>query len=354
MSENSGFKLKSFENIFAATDPESKSKSEPIYNLQLDKLFPFKDHPFKLYQGQRFMDMVESIKANGVIIPIIVRPIDEFTYEILSGHNRVEASKAARLETISSIIKEELSDEEALLIVTETNLIQRSFADLTHSERAITLSMHHEAIKKQGKRTDLILEIENMLNASNINENETSCPLGTKFDSKRDIGERYDLSGRTVARYLRINKLLPVYKDRLDNGEIALRVDVTLSYLTEHEQQIVDDVLNSGNYKLDMKKAESLRQLSESNKLTYEAAENVLTGKGINKKPSRTAAIKIKPKVVSKFFTPEQKPQEIEETIEKALEFYFNHNHGLSVEQPESQITKGVDEEYGGGISEQT
>ena len=352
MSENSGFKLKSFENIFAATDPDSKSKSEPIYNLYLDKLFPYKNHPFKLYQGQRFNDMVESIKANGVIIPIIVRPIDEFTYEILSGHNRVEASKAARLETIASIIKEELTDDEALLVVTETNLIQRSFADLSHSERALTLSMHHEAIRNQGKRTDLIFEIENMLNASNINENETSCPMGTKFDSKKDIGDKYDLSGRTVARYLRINKLLTVYKDMLDNGEIALRAAVTLSYLNEQEQQIVDDVLNDGNYKLDMKKAESLRQLSDNNKLTHETVEDIFSGKEIRKKPPRPTAIKIKPKVVSKFFTPEQKPSEIEETIVKALEFYFTHNQGLPDERPENQMIKEVDNDYIGNKSE--
>jgi len=196
---DSGFKLKSFENIFASTDPNGKQKSEPIYNLRLDKLFPYKNHPFKPYQGQRFDDMVESIKTNGVIMPIIVRPIDEFTYEILSGHNRVEASRSAELETIPAIVKEELSDEEALLIVTETNLIQRSFTDLSHSERALTLAMHHEAIKQQGKRTDLINEIENMLNASNSADSETFSPMEKKLRSHEAIGEQYSLSKESVA-----------------------------------------------------------------------------------------------------------------------------------------------------------
>jgi ParB family chromosome partitioning protein len=140
-------------------------ENKEIIELELSKLVHFKDHPFKLYKGQRFDDMVDSIKANGIYIPIIVRLINDKTgnYEILSGHNRVEASKAVGLDKIPAIIKENLSDEEAKLIVTETNLIQRSFSDLSHSERAAALSTHHEATKKQGKRTDLINEITFLL-----------------------------------------------------------------------------------------------------------------------------------------------------------------------------------------------
>jgi len=328
MADN-GFKLKSFDTIFASTDPNGKQKGEPIYHLHPDKLFPYKNHPFKPYQGQRFDDMVESIRANGVLVPIIARPIDEFTYEILSGHNRVEASKAAGLETIPAIVKEELSDEEALLIVTETNLIQRSFSDLSHSERALTLSMHYDAIKKQGKRTDMIFEIETMLNASNINEHETCTQIGNKLKSIEKVGNEYGLSKNSIARYLRINKLLPDFKEMLDDGELAFIPAVTISFLSEQEQKVVGDVLCDGNYKLDMKKAEALRQLSDNKKLTHETAENVFSGKEV-KKPSRPAAIKIKPKVVSKFFRPEQKQSEIEETIVKALELYFSQNQNLS------------------------
>ena len=216
------FQLKSMADInkglFSSTDPSAKIKGEPVYNLPLNKLVLFKNHPFKLYTGQQFDDMVESIKANGVLVPIIVRPIDDFTYEILSGHNRVAGAKEAGLERIPAIVREGLSDEETLLIVTETNLLQRSFADLSHSERAVTLAMHHEAIKKQGRRTDLIQEIENMVNASNINALETSYPLGTKFDGKQVVGDKYELSREGVARYLRINKLILPHKDRLDKG----------------------------------------------------------------------------------------------------------------------------------------
>ena len=107
-----------------------------VLNLQIDRLVPFKSHPFKLYEGKRFTDMAESIKANGVMLPIIVRPSENSTHEILSGHNRVNAAKAAGLDTVPAIVREGLTEDEAKLIVTETNLLQRSFADLSHSERA--------------------------------------------------------------------------------------------------------------------------------------------------------------------------------------------------------------------------
>jgi len=130
-------------------------------HINIEKLIPFANHPFKLYEGQRFIDMVESIRANGVLSPIIVRPTNGDNYEILSGHNRVNAAREAGLTEVPAIVKNDLTDEEALFIVTETNLVQRSFADMKHSERAAALSALYTAMKKQGYRSDLIDEIEN-------------------------------------------------------------------------------------------------------------------------------------------------------------------------------------------------
>lgn len=136
-----------------------------IKEIKLDKLVYFASHPFKLYEGQRFTDMVESVRSNGVIVPIVVRSYvkEEGKYEILSGHNRVAAARAAGLKDVPVIIRNNLTDEDALLIVTETNLIQRSFADMKHSERAVVLSVHYEAMKKKsGCRSDLLAEIEEL------------------------------------------------------------------------------------------------------------------------------------------------------------------------------------------------
>ena len=128
-------------------------ESQEYLHIGIEQLVPFADHPFKLYEGRRFADMVESVRANGVLVPIVVRPGADDQFEILSGHNRVAAAREAGLSEIPAIVREGLTDEEALLIVTETNLIQRSFADLKHSERAVAIAAHHRATKHQGKRT---------------------------------------------------------------------------------------------------------------------------------------------------------------------------------------------------------
>jgi ParB family chromosome partitioning protein len=325
MADNNTFTLKSIKDInsglFASTDP-SKQKAFSVFLLPLNSLYPLKGHRFKLYTGKRFDDMVESIRENGVIIPIIVRPIDDFTYEILSGHNRVEAAKAAGQESVPAIIRENLTEDEARLIATVTNLLQRSFAEMNDSERAFALTEYYGAIKNQGRRTDIINEIENMLNASNINDSETSGTVCQKSDSRGKVGEQYDLSSRNVANYLRIEKLSDELKDRLDNGEFAFKAAVTLSYLSGEEQQIVDDILDSSHYKVEMKKAEALRTAANRQSLDHEAVEQILAGE---KKPrsAKPAGFKLKPKIMSKYFTPEQKPAEIEEVIIKALDYYF-------------------------------
>lgn len=376
---NGSFELKrkfsGYGDMFKPTDPEAIARIGGISTLRLDTLRPFKNHPFKAYDGQRFADMVQSIRDNGVIMPVIVRSIDMVgeidsntaassaegaAYEILSGHNRAAAAKQAGLETIPAIIREELTDEEALLIVTETNLIQRSFADMSHSERAVTLSMHHEAIKKQGKRTDLIAEIENMLKASNDGLSETCSPLANKSKSLARTGDQYDMSKDTVARYLRINKLIDPFKKRLDNGELAIRTAVTLSYLSDVEQLLVDAFLVISSTKLDMKKAEALRTISERNTLDAATVERILTG--VQKpKPTRPAAFKLKHKIVTMYFSSAQKPQEIEDTIMKALDYYFAHvknnkledrldgtidnTDGEQTDDNESSVDNGVEEQ---------
>ena len=142
------------------------SNDRNYQEVNLNSLVPFANHPFEQYEGQRFTDMVESIRANGVHVPIIIRPTTDDKYEILSGHNRVAAAQEAAFESIPAVIREGLTEEEAMLIVTETNLIQRSFADLKHSERAIALATHYAAMKKKsGYRSDLLEEIETLTSA---------------------------------------------------------------------------------------------------------------------------------------------------------------------------------------------
>ena len=155
-------KLQSFEDLFGKSTVK-KDEMAGITEIELTNLKPFPNHPFKLYEGKRLEDMIQSIKEMGIILPIIVRPSGPEEYEILSGHNRVNAARIVGLKTAPTVIKEEVNDDEAMIIVTETNLMQRSFTDLLPSEKAKSLKVHYDALTKQGRRTDLIFEIKNLM-----------------------------------------------------------------------------------------------------------------------------------------------------------------------------------------------
>lgn len=314
-------KLMSLDDMFG--DSINTIEQENQTMIEISRLIPFENHPFKLYEGERFENMVRSIKEFGVIVPVIVRP-KGYDYEILSGHNRVNAAKAAGLLEVPVVIKENLEDEEAMLIVTETNLMQRSFSDMLHSERAAALSEHHKALSSQGKRTDLLKEIESLLNADEIRDEETSSPVGKRLRTHEQIGESYNLSKNSIARYLRISKLVDELKEFVDSEEISIRAGVDLSYLLDEEQILIADILTSNEFKIDMKKAETLRAFSEGKKLNEETAYSILSGE-LSKKPkaNKPAPIKLKPKLINRFFNAEAKQTEIEEVIEKALELYF-------------------------------
>lgn len=281
---------------------------------KLDNLFPFEGHPFNLYEGQRFLDMVESVRANGVLVPIVVRPYakEEGKYEILSGHNRVAAAKEAGISGVPAIIRRGLTDEEALLIVTETNLIQRSFADLKHSERAIALTAHYEAMKKKsGYRSDLLADIEEL----------SGAPLGHGFRTRDKIGIQYGLGKTTVARYLRVNKLLPALKDRLDKNKIGMRVAEALSFLKTEVQEILEELLVSGK-KISIKQADELKAESEKGELNKAFIYEIFNSGYFD---TKVKAVKLSGRFLSQHFKPEQSSDEIEKVISDALEMYFSN-----------------------------
>ncbi len=188
-------------------------------NLPVDKIEPFHDHPFHLYEGERLIDMVESVREHGVLNPVIVRKKGK-GYEMLSGHNRQNAAKLAGLTEIPAIVKEDLTDAEAYVYVIETNVIQRSFTDLVPSEKAAVLSARYEKVISQGRRNDILHEIEEI----------GTCGHDVHKSRSRDgIGEEYGMTGRNIARYMRVDKLIRTFKDRLDTGELTLTAAVELS-----------------------------------------------------------------------------------------------------------------------------
>jgi len=320
--------VKDFKEIAKMFEEEKiEVEDKGINEIETAKLIPFKNHPFKLYEGERLSNMIDSIKEMGVILPIIIRPNDNDMFEILSGHNRVAAAKLAGLDKVPAIIKENLEEEEAVLIVTETNLQQRSFTDLSHSERSFCLTQHYEALKQQGKRNDILNEIKMLINADEIDDKVTSSEFQTKLRTDEKLGNEYNLSRDKVARYIRISKLIKYFLDKLDENKINFSAAYLLSYLPKEEQEMLQKILEDTNYQIDIKKSEQIKKYSKGGNLTSDKVILILSGQ-LEKKIKKEKSFKIKPKIITRFFSDEKDKKKIENTIEKALILYFEQERG--------------------------
>ena len=288
-----------------------------IQNIELDLLEAYHDHPFTLYTGKRLDDMVESVKENGILSPIIILKKEDGAYEILSGHNRVNAARLANLKTVPCIIKENLSDKEAYTYVIETNLMQRSFSDLLPTEKALVLKIRYEKIASQGKRNDLQKEINNL--EQGIIEKESKAE--DKTDSRKALGKEYNLSGASIARYLRLNELSDFWKQDVDNEKIGLTMAVELSYLSKEIQEYLYQQCGELELSLKPSDAKALHLMNRQEDLNQEMVTTYLLNL---KKPKikEYQNIKLSQSIYQKFFQDKAK-EEAEGIIEKALEIYF-------------------------------
>lgn len=295
-----------------AEDPVEE-KTEPvngIVSLPVDEIHPFHDHPFRLYEGERLDDMVQSIKDYGVLNPVIVRKAAR-GYEMLAGHNRTNAARIAGLTEVPAIVKTDLSDEDAYVYVIETNLLQRSFADLLPSEKAAVLVARYEKISSQGKRNDIMREIE-------VLEETCGHDVHKSQKSRDGLGEEYGMTGRNIARYMRLDRLIPEFKEAVDKGTLAMVAAVDLSYLNVKMQKLIQQVAEAEGKKLKPKQAVELRKMGKE--ITKEAVEKVLAGKE-QKKP-QSVSVKLPVEVYEKYFA-QMDAGEVQEIMKKALEGYF-------------------------------
>ena len=283
-----------------------------VQTLPIDAIVPFHEHPFKLYEGERLDDMVESIKEHGVLTPVIVRKTAK-GYEMLAGHNRQNAAKMAGLTEIPAIVKEDLTDEEAWVYVVETNVIQRSFNDMSVSERIAVLSTRYDKVCGTKKREEILEELHAL-------NGDGGHHVHRQAKSRELIGQEYGMTGRNIARYIRCNQLIPVFKEMLDDGSLALIVGVELSYLSEGEQEIVRGVMEKSCIKLKKDAAAKLREMSGS--ITEEAIQAVL---GVDKPVSETkrpVSIKLPAKVYKRYFA-DVAAKDVQGILEAALDMYF-------------------------------
>ena len=297
-----------------ASIPTISFDNSKVVQLSVDSLNPFPNHPFELYTGERFNDLTDSIKACGVITPLLIRKLDDNTYQILSGHNRNQAAKAIGLKTVPCIV---LSD------LTDSNTNQRSVSEMPISQQAHIYALDVAVNKRQGKRSDLIKNIEKNLEIlSNGADFETFSPSGKKLNTVQEVGDKYGVSKNTVARLIRIDTLLPQLKEHIDNKQISVRAGVELSYITVFEQALIAKIIDEYSFHLDEHKAHQLRELSKAHKLDRIIVVEVFEekyGKSVNKK---LKSFTIKPKFLSKYYSPTVSQDVIASDVEASMDVW--------------------------------
>lgn len=310
MSVRSERKVLNLNDLFGVTPENGIEQQEAdvlgIQEIAIDKLVPAKHHPFKPYIEEKLEQLVESIKENGVMQPIIVRASGN-NYEILAGHNRVNAAKRAGLASISAVIKD-VDDEEAAFIVTETNLKQRE--KLFPSEKAFAYKMQLEAKKSKLKNSRVTSDIKGF---------ESSSQIATGMYA-RDIANDNNITKDEVHRYLRLTFLIRDLLDLVDKERIPFVAGVDLSFLSEDEQLLVLDQMNIHNVKIDLKKSKALKNMV--GRLNEERVYKILMGED---KKGNHKSISLRPKFLSRFFSPEQSKKEIEQIIEDLLTRYYKN-----------------------------
>ncbi|WP_455534850.1 ParB N-terminal domain-containing protein [Roseburia inulinivorans] len=315
-------KRKIFDAVDMLTENTSAKTTEVkaengVEQIAIDSIKAFHNHPFHLYEGERLNDMVESIREHGVLNPVIVRKLGK-GYEMLSGHNRANAAKLAGLTEIPAIVKVGLSEAEAYVYVIETNLMQRSFTDLLPSEKAAVMAAHYDKVCCQGKRNDIIRELQIL---SGADSDGTCCHNGNKLKSLDVIASEYGFSSRNAARYLRLNHLIQPFKNLMDENKIAQLAAVDVSYLTEEEQQKLWNIVERQGLKVKPVYAEKLRKASGS--LTEEKMAEILEALQVKHTDGNAGvSFKLPKSICSKYFDGMDSKQ-MAAVVEQALAAWF-------------------------------
>ena len=277
-------------------------QSETITFIPIEKLIPFRDHPFQIRDDEQMKMITESIRSVGVLVPAIARPLPDGTYELISGHRRKRASEILGLPTLPVIVRDVDHDTGTVMMV-DSNF-QRE--EILPSERARAYKMKLDAIKRQGTRTDL-----------------TSAQVGQKLERKssRDlIAENSPDSSSQIQRYLRLNELIPELLQMVDERKIALTPAAEISYLTKEEQEILFMTIDCEMATPSLSQAQRMKQISREGQLTDDMILQIMSEK---KKPECWNLVFPMNKV-SKYFPKSYTPKRMEETIYGLLEGWRN------------------------------
>lgn len=294
---NASEMLTSLDSLFTTQEQRDEAKRDSVQDIPISQISDFPEHPFKVKQDEAMLEMAESVRQYGVLVPGLVRQLEDGSYQMVSGHRRKLASELAGRDTIPCIVRD-LTDDEAVIIMVDSNLQRER---VLPSEKAFAYKMKLDAMRRQGQRTDL-----------------TSRPMVEKLESVEKMGRDTGESGRQIQRYIRLTNLIPEILDMVDDGRIAFRPAVELSYLTEQEQSALYDTMGCEDCTPSLAQAIKMKAFSRDGKLTDAVILSIME----EEKPNQKEQFRIPKERISKYFKPGTPARTMEDTIIKALDYY--------------------------------
>lgn len=291
-------KLPSVDNLFTTQEQRDEEQRENVRDIPIAEISDFPNHPFKVKADEKMLEMADSVKEHGVLMPALVRPRPEGGYEMVAGHRRKMASELAGKEEMPCLVRN-LTDDEATIIMVDSNL-QREV--VLPSEKAFAYKMKLDAMKRQGQRTDL-----------------TSVPVAQKLQGKTSrqlLGEQVGESQDQIRRYIRLTELISPILDMVDEGRIAMRPAVELSYLPKEYQEQLADAMEMEDCTPSHAQAIKMRQFFEKGTLNPEVILSIM----MEEKPNQAEQFKMPKKRIEKYFPKGTPSKEMENTIIRALE----------------------------------
>ena len=304
--ENLKLNLPSYDSIFTTQEERDDEKTEKIQLIPIDKIKDFPNHPFRVERDDKMEEMVNSIKNEDVVHPVIVRHKDDGSYEMISGHRRKYASMLAGKKDIKAIVRN-LTDDEATILMVDSN-IQRE--QVLPSEKAFAYRMKLEAMKHQGKRTD-------------IDENETCVENQHKLKSRDILASQSGESVDKIRRYIRLTYLIPELLQKVDDTSLGFTQAVELSYITEENQNLINVSMEYNEISPSVSQAKVLRTLDSRGELTEELIEKTLG----ELKPNQLENLNIKYREIRQYFPKDYTNEEIRNVIQDLLENYYRKWH---------------------------
>ena len=294
------FDLPKLDEYFTTQEQRDDTKLKKIYEIPLEEIDEFPDHPFKVLDDEDMMNLAESVREQGIITPATLRKKEDGRYEILSGHRRKRACELAGLDTLRSEVVE-MDRDAAVIFMVDSNLQRTS---ILPSEKAFSYKMRLEAMKRQGRRTDL-----------------TSDPLGPKLRTNMQLANEVSESATQIKRYIRLTELIPELLEKVDKGEIALRPAVDISYLPEDIQQSLLDTIEMEQCTPSYAQTRRMRTLLAEGKLTDEAIYAIMQ----EEKPNQKEKFTISASKIEKVLPQSVKASQREDFILKAIDYYAKH-----------------------------